>query len=103
MATTSKSIPQLEISCSRLVFFCNIATSAGCVDPDGAGPLALGDGQFNSPRGIAVDISRNVFVTDEGNNRIQKFDSKGNFLLKFGGPGYEHYEMIPQQYQNYQI
>ncbi len=30
----------------------------GCVDPDGAGPLELGDGQFYEPWGIAVDGQR---------------------------------------------
>ncbi|MBL8994484.1 MAG: hypothetical protein JNM63_14160 [Spirochaetia bacterium] len=29
---------------------------------------------------VAVDGSGNVFVADTGNNRIQKFDSSGNFL-----------------------
>ena len=31
------------------------------------------NGQFDQPRGIAVDSSGNVFVADTGNNRIQKF------------------------------
>jgi len=33
----------------------------------------IGDGQFNNPTGIAVDISGNVYVADTWNNRIQKF------------------------------
>ena len=32
-----------------------------------------GDGQFNNPRGPALDSSDNVYVADQGNNRIQKF------------------------------
>jgi tripartite motif-containing protein 71 len=40
------------------------------------------DGQFREPRGIAVDQSDNVYVADTGNNRIQKFDSNGNFITK---------------------
>ena len=38
-----------------------------------------------------MDFVGNIYVTDEGNNRIQKFDSRGSFLTKWGregsGPG----------------
>jgi hypothetical protein len=34
-----------------------------------------------------VDSTGNVFVADTGNNRIQKFDKSGNFLLTFGTQG----------------
>ncbi|KAF5418120.1 MAG: hypothetical protein C5S38_00325 [Candidatus Methanophagaceae archaeon] len=37
--------------------------------------------------GIAVDSSGNVFVTDAYINRIQKFDSNGNFITKWGCKG----------------
>jgi DNA-binding beta-propeller fold protein YncE len=36
---------------------------------------------------VAVDGSGNVFVADTDNNRIQKFDSYGNFITKWGGEG----------------
>jgi tripartite motif-containing protein 71 len=39
-----------------------------------------GHGKFDSPSGIALDASDNVYVSDSGNYRIQKFDSEGNFL-----------------------
>ncbi len=39
------------------------------------------------PTGIAVDSSGNVYVTDSGNHRIQKFDSNGNFITKWGSYG----------------
>lgn len=45
------------------------------------------DGQFKWPYGIAADSSGNVYVVDGGNNRIQKFDSDGNFLAKWGSYG----------------
>jgi len=66
--------------------FCRIASGDGCVDPDGAGPLQLGDGQFNGPTLIAVDntigsTNGNIIVAD-GNQRVQVFDSSGNFLFK---------------------
>jgi tripartite motif-containing protein 71 len=39
------------------------------------------------PAGLAVDASGNVFVVDEGNNRIQKFDANGKFITKWGTTG----------------
>ena len=44
-------------------------------------------GQFRSPWGIAVDEVGDVFVTDTGNQRIQKFDRDGNFITQWGGFG----------------
>ena len=35
------------------------------------------DGQFDRPRGIAVDSSGDIYVADTENHRIQKFDSNG--------------------------
>jgi DNA-binding beta-propeller fold protein YncE len=37
------------------------------------GTQGSGDGQFNGPQGIAVDASGNVYVADQQNHRIQKF------------------------------
>ena len=39
------------------------------------GSFGSGDGQFgsNSPTAVAVDASGDVFVADNGNNRVQKF------------------------------
>jgi tripartite motif-containing protein 71 len=46
------------------------------------------DGQFSNPYGLAVDIAGNVYVSDHSNHRIQKFDSNGKFMLKWGSHGY---------------
>ena len=45
------------------------------------------DGQFSSPEGIAVDSSGNVYVADTYCHRVQKFDSNGTFLTKWGSYG----------------
>jgi sugar lactone lactonase YvrE len=46
-----------------------------------------GDGLVLSPRGLATDSANNVFVADQANNRVQKFNSGGVFQLKFGSGG----------------
>ena len=40
-----------------------------------------------SPAGIDVDKYGKVYVADQGNNRVQKFDSNGNFITKWGSEG----------------
>ena len=39
------------------------------------------------PWGIAVDSDGNVLVTDWRNDRVQKFDADGRFLMSFGNSG----------------
>ena len=48
------------------------------------GSQGSGDGQFDKPVSIAVDLSGNVYVADTGNSRIQKFNSNGTFITKWG-------------------
>ncbi|MFY3739840.1 MAG: sugar lactone lactonase YvrE [Candidatus Nitrosomirales archaeon] len=67
--------------------YCNVESGDGCIDPDGSGSLALGDGQLSSPYGIAIDSRDNLYVADSNNHRIQKFDKNGNFITKWGSYG----------------
>ena len=48
------------------------------------GSLGSGNGQFDTPSGVAVDPSGNVFVTDLNNFRIQKFTNTGTFIKEWG-------------------
>ena len=48
------------------------------------GSLGSDPGQLNQPKGLTIDEDNNVYVADEFNNRIQKFDSNGNFITEFG-------------------
>jgi sugar lactone lactonase YvrE len=78
----------LALSLSTALTLWPGAAAAACnyLSTLAAGP-ASGDGQVLSPRGIATDSANNVFVVDQANNRVQKFNSGGVFQLKFGSGG----------------
>ncbi len=66
------------------------AATAGlesCTEESGcqAGLEGGGAGELKDARAIAVDPAGEVFVREAGNDRVQKFDSAGRFLLAFGG------------------
>jgi hypothetical protein len=46
-----------------------------------------GVGQFNYPKGIAVDGQGNVYVVDSYNHRVQVFDGTGRFVRQWGSQG----------------
>jgi PKD repeat protein len=48
-----------------------------------------GDGQFQYLTGIEMDASGNLYVSDYFNYRIQKFNSTGTFISKWGSYGYD--------------
>jgi len=49
------------------------------------GALGSAAGQLANPQALAVDErTGDVYVADAGNNRIDKFDAQGNFILAFG-------------------
>jgi prepilin-type N-terminal cleavage/methylation domain-containing protein len=52
------------------------------------GSSGSSNGQFNGPVGIAIDKSGNLWVTDNGNNRVEELNSSGTFLLGIGA-GYQ--------------
>lgn len=62
------------------------APPAGLFDQAGRG---RGAGQFDAPRGIAIDGEGNILIVDTVNTRIQKFDARGTHLWSSGtaGPG----------------
>ncbi len=51
------------------------------------GVRGVGAGQFNEPRGIAVDGEGNVYVVDSKNNRLQKLSAQGVPITSWGKEG----------------
>ena len=55
-----------------------------------------GDGQFDALSDVETDSLGNVYVVDVLNNRIQKFDSNGDFITKWGSYGMEMDNLLVQ-------
>jgi DNA-binding beta-propeller fold protein YncE len=49
-----------------------------------------GEGQLDSPRGIAIDSAGNIFVADTSNGRIEKYSPSGVFGTSIGTRGKGH-------------
>jgi len=63
------------------------ATDGSLKEGRTVGGLGTGEGQFLFPTFIALDDAGNLYVTDTGNCRIQKFSPEGEFLMMFGTRG----------------
>jgi len=51
------------------------------------GSEGVAKGQFKIPHSLTVDIFGNVYVTDTGNNRVEKFSSNGTLRKQWGSQG----------------
>jgi DNA-binding beta-propeller fold protein YncE len=51
------------------------------------GAQGSGEGELSGPTGLAVDTGGNVYVSDNGNHRVVKFDSSGSFIASWGSGG----------------
>ena len=60
-----------------------------CTNECRAGISGSGNGQFGELAGVVVDSSGNVWAADFGNNRIEEFNEKGEYLQQFGKTGKE--------------
>jgi len=51
------------------------------------GKPGTGEGEFNSPGGVAVDSQSNLFIADFTNQRVQKLRADGTFVQQWGTTG----------------
>jgi DNA-binding beta-propeller fold protein YncE len=68
-----------------------------CTSSCRAGIAGSGNGQFNNPWGIAVNQSAgDVYVTDQGNFRVEELSTSGTFIRSFGsvGTGYGQFSWL---------
>lgn len=73
---------------SSLGSHCQLPNGTGCTDPDGGGSLEPGDGQFHFPLGVGRDSGGNLFVTDTGNDRVEKFGAAAQVGIGDAGAGF---------------
>ena len=66
--------------------FISTVAGNGIAGYSGDGGLAT-QASINSPHGVAVDRTGNVFVADLGNSRIRRVDSKTGIITTFAGNG----------------
>jgi DNA-binding beta-propeller fold protein YncE len=48
------------------------------------GEMGEAEGQLQRPLNIALDAQGNIYVSENSNGRIQKFDPNGNFVAVYG-------------------
>lgn len=53
------------------------------------GKFGTGDGEFDSPGGIAITHDGRVYVCDQCNRRVQVFTTDGTFVTKWGRKGFQ--------------
>jgi DNA-binding beta-propeller fold protein YncE len=51
------------------------------------GGFGNGDQEFNTPTGIAIDSDRMMYLVNEGNFQVQKYNQEHDRLLAWGGQG----------------
>jgi RHS repeat-associated protein len=51
------------------------------------GSVGSGNGQFSSPKGVAIDSEGDVWVADTSNNRLERFSSEGTYVSQTGTVG----------------
>ncbi len=84
----------LKYKIAALVLFLFVFSSRICFSQQTAikylgcfGSEGTEAGEFSDLHGISVDLEGNLYIADTGNNRLQKFDWKGKFVLQIGGYG----------------
>jgi len=63
-------------------------TNLGSCQTVGTGNYGTGNGDTRYPVDVAFDSNGNIFVNDSSNRRLQKFDSSGSYVTKYGSLNY---------------
>jgi streptogramin lyase len=58
-----------------------------CTGSCRAGTTGSGNGQMSGPTGVALDPQGDIWVVDRGNNRVEEFGSKEEYLRQVGTKG----------------
>ena len=66
-----------------------VVPGAGYIFERAWGSYGTGDGQFYNPEGVTTDGAGNVFVSDTGNKRVQRFAASGTHQSTWGARSYE--------------
>src|SRR4029077_1915559 len=80
-------------TCSLLIVLTTIAISAPNLHAETYkfvrqwGTHGSGPGQLDTPTALAVDRHGHIYVTERGNNRVQRFRLDGTFVSKWGASG----------------
>jgi len=77
----------LRLFLTILIFTVSSLPAFGSGEPILRKIIGTNEGRFNYIGKCALDVQGNLYITDRGNHRIQKFDAQGNFLRFFGGYG----------------
>jgi tripartite motif-containing protein 71 len=83
----SKSLPFLTLFVTLFTCLWLYSLPLAAQEYTFKGQIGTNDGRFQNPRGVALDVYGNVYIADNYNHRIQKFDLQGNFIAKFGSQG----------------
>ena len=81
--TRNQRIRKISIATGIIKTIAGSSNSPSYGGDGGAATAAL----FSNPRGIAVDISGNVFITDRVNQRIRKVDASTGIVTTIAGNG----------------
>src|SRR3989339_344548 len=64
-------------------------TAAAFSPPTYLKTVGSNQGRFNGIGAVALDAQGNMYIVDQGNHRIQKYDPQGNFVRFYGGYSYD--------------
>lgn len=80
------------LACLFLLFFILMYSVVMCTEPGMCfdstwGTAGTGNGEFAGPRDLVYDSAGNLYIADNANNRIQKFNSTNEYITQWGTSG----------------